>query len=54
MTIRNWEKHRRWRSSVSRAWGKKMADCPQEPEWHREGDVQTHTELFCEALSQLE
>ena len=28
-----------------------MADTPQQPEWHGEGDVLTHTRRVCEALS---
>ena len=28
-------------------------DVPQDPEWHAEGDVFTHTKMVCEALLQL-
>jgi tRNA nucleotidyltransferase (CCA-adding enzyme) len=30
-----------------------MADVPQEPEWHPEGDVLTHTKLCLDALARL-
>jgi putative nucleotidyltransferase with HDIG domain len=31
-------------------WLKPLADCPQNPIYHAEGDVLTHTKLVCEAL----
>lgn len=34
-------------------WARDMRNCPQDPEWHAEGDVWTHTELVCEALQTL-
>ncbi len=33
------------------AWLRTMADCPQDPVHHAEGDVLTHTKLVCEALA---
>jgi len=27
-----------------------LADCPQDPQWHQEGDVLVHTRMVCEAL----
>ncbi len=32
------------------AWMRSMADCPQDPAWHAEGDVLLHTRMVCEAL----
>lgn len=34
-------------------WCRAMADCPQDAEWHAEGDVWTHTQLVCRRLLQL-
>ena len=34
-------------------WFDRMAKTPQEPEWHGEGDVWTHTRMVCEALAAL-
>lgn len=34
-------------------WLKSLADCPQDPRYHAEGDVLTHTRLVCEALISL-
>lgn len=31
-------------------WIAPMAACPQDPEWHAEGDVWTHTRMVCESL----
>lgn len=31
-------------------WLAAMADCPQDPHWHAEGDVLIHTQMVCEAL----
>ena len=33
---------------------KKMAQTPQNPYWHGEGNVWTHTKLVCQALIELE
>ena len=33
------------------AWFSRMADTPQNPLWHGEGDVMAHTRLVCEALA---
>lgn len=35
-------------------WARAMAACPQDPEWHAEGDVWTHTKLVLEQLEALE
>lgn len=35
-------------------WFRRMAETPQQPEWHGEGDVYTHTKLVCEQLTALE
>ncbi|MEN0062684.1 MAG: AAA family ATPase [Myxococcota bacterium] len=32
------------------SWGEALYACPQNPKWHAEGDVGTHTEMVCEAL----
>lgn len=34
-------------------WGLAMAACQQDPEWHAEGDVWTHTKLVCAELLRL-
>ncbi len=34
-------------------WVAPMESCPQDPEYHAEGDVWTHTKMVCEALIQL-
>lgn len=34
-------------------WARAMADCPQDPEHHAEGDVWTHTRMVCEELAQI-
>ena len=37
------------------SWALAMADCPQDPEWHPEGDVWTHTQMvFSEATMTIE
>jgi predicted kinase len=33
-------------------WARAMADTPQDPRYHAEGDVWTHTRMVCEALQQ--
>lgn len=30
-----------------------LVDCPQDPEWHPEGDVWTHTLLVCDAAAEI-
>ncbi len=30
-----------------------MADCPQDPEWHAEGNVRVHAEMVCQELHDL-
>ena len=35
------------------SWFADMKDVPQDPEWHAEGDVFTHTKMVCEALLKL-
>ena len=37
----------------SQPWAQLMAECMQEPEWHAEGDVWTHTRMVCDALVEL-
>ena len=34
-------------------WVAAMADCPQDPLWHAEGNVQIHTRMVCEALLEM-
>lgn len=34
-------------------WLARMAETPQNPEWHAEGDVLTHTRMVCDALARL-
>ena len=36
------------------SWSQAMADCPQDAEWHAEGDVWTHTKMVCRQLSELQ
>lgn len=36
-----------------RKWIDDMAATPQNPDWHAEGDVWTHTRMVCEALANL-
>ena len=35
-------------------WGLAMAACPQDAQWHAEGDVWTHTRMLCAELERLE
>jgi predicted kinase len=35
-------------------WIRAMANCPQDPTWHAEGDVGVHTRLVCEQLAGFE
>ena len=35
------------------SWFADMKNVPQDPEWHAEGDVFTHTKMVCEALLKL-
>ena len=37
-----------------KAWFSRMEETPQNPEWHGEGDVWTHTRMVCEALAALD
>lgn len=37
-----------------RPWIDRMANTPQNPAWHAEGDVWTHTRMVCDALAGLE
>ncbi|MDB5331239.1 MAG: hypothetical protein JWP03_2390 [Phycisphaerales bacterium] len=40
-----------FRALVSRfPWLRAMAGCPQDPQWHAEGDVLTHVRMVCEQL----
>lgn len=40
-----------WPPLIARfPWLAALADCPQDPEWHGEGDVLTHTRAVCGAL----
>lgn len=34
-------------------WARAMATCPQDAEWHAEGDVWTHTRMVCAELEKL-
>ncbi len=36
----------------SQGWARSMAACQQDPQWHAEGDVWTHTKLVCAELEQ--
>lgn len=38
----------------TQSWCAEMAACVQDPRWHSEGDVWTHTKLVCQQLTQLE
>lgn len=46
----DWE---RIEQSPFKPWIRLMAQTPQEPKWHAEGDVWTHTRMVCEALVRL-
>lgn len=35
-------------------WSQAMADCRQDPQWHAEGDVWTHTKMVCRELTRLD
>ncbi|MCP4217094.1 MAG: AAA family ATPase [bacterium] len=37
--------------AANRDWMQAMAQCMQEPEWHAEGDVWTHTQMVLEAMN---
>ena len=39
--------------SLREPWVTPMETCPQDPEYHAEGDVWTHTKMVCEALIRL-
>lgn len=41
-------------ASILTPWFQKMAETPQQKEWHGEGNVMTHTRLVCERLVELE
>src|SRR5438105_3584160 len=43
-----------WETIVRFPWVKAMAGVQQEPEWHAEGDVQTHTRMVAEAMAGLD
>lgn len=34
----------------ARPWARAMAVCPQDAQWHAEGDVWTHTRMVCAEL----
>lgn len=40
--------------AAAQDWGRCMAECQQDQEWHSEGDVWTHTMMVCEQLEQLD
>jgi putative nucleotidyltransferase with HDIG domain len=42
-----------WSGWLGQSWLSALADCPQDPEWHGEGDVLVHTKLVTEALVAL-
>ena len=49
----NW--HLDWQAVVeSFAWLGPLQECHQDPIWHAEGDVLTHTQMVCEALVESE
>lgn len=39
--------------AAAQPWGRAMAACQQDAEWHAEGDVWTHTRLVCAELEKL-
>ncbi len=57
--MRNWDEFRgattqdilAW--AEAQPWVKAMAECPQDKEWHAEGDVWTHTRMVVAELEQL-
>ncbi|MFK7817936.1 MAG: AAA family ATPase [Planctomycetaceae bacterium] len=40
--------------AAARPWALEMADCQQDPEWHAEGDVWTHSVMVCRELERLD
>ncbi|HFE44601.1 MAG TPA: HD domain-containing protein [Nannocystis exedens] len=43
-----------WATLQNETWAADMAKCPQDPEFHGEGDVWTHTVMVCEELRGLD
>jgi putative nucleotidyltransferase with HDIG domain len=39
-----------WPAIEATDWWRELSACPQEPEFHAEGDVATHTRMVCDAL----
>ena len=35
-------------------WMAELANTPQNPQWHAEGDVLRHTQMVCQALESLD
>ena len=40
--------------AAQQSWAREMANCMQDPAWHAEGDVWTHTKMVCDELAQLD
>lgn len=49
----NWTQQDWMQWATKQLWKKAMQECPQEPEWHAEGDVWTHTEMVMEELLKI-
>ncbi|MFN8671453.1 MAG: AAA family ATPase [Candidatus Sericytochromatia bacterium] len=43
-----------WDEVEKQIWAKEMSKCPQEPDYHAEGDVLTHTRMVIEEIYNLE
>lgn len=43
-----------WPMLAKETWAAEMTTCPQDPEYHGEGDVWTHTVMVCEELQGLD
>ena len=52
LRLRNWSID--WSALEAKFdWLRSLADCPQDPRYHAEGNVLIHTKLVCEALVAL-
>jgi putative nucleotidyltransferase with HDIG domain len=53
--MKDWIKNENinWQHLEQYAWVKPLRDCPQDPEWHAEGNVYIHTKMVADALVDL-
>ena len=52
--LAEWENGHQTADILPDGFDEKMAQTPQDPAWHGEGDVWTHTCMVCEALVNLD